>query len=51
MVAVLVIAGYSFEEIKELFNQHSDTEEKEISLNRWGLFKNSPLFDSQRFNL
>ena len=23
----LVIAGYSFEEIKELFNQHSDTEE------------------------
>ena len=33
----LVIAGYSFEEIKELFNQHSDTEEIRDFIKQMGI--------------
>ena len=33
----LVIAGYNFEEIKELFNQHSDTEEIRDFIKQMGI--------------
>ena len=33
----LVIAGYSFEGIKELFNQHSDTEEIRDFIKQMGI--------------
>jgi len=33
----LVIAGYSFEEIKELFNQHTDTEEIRDFIKQMGI--------------
>ena len=33
----LVIAGYSLEEIKELFNQHSDTEEIRDFIKQMGI--------------